>query len=1053
MARANTVSEFRDYVKKYITNHGCHGETLLGGKDKVEFVPRLALAEFWTRDRVVDVLCSGQQRIRGDIQEILDDYLVIFSVLVWIERPESINIFMSVEGSLDDTKLPISFTPIQWTHDPENKATLEVFQKSQWRFCPLTLDRRRYKSTLNPFHILPITNKKLFDDDADEDVDDVLVYEAMWHPSCLGVSNSTKVILKVYHHRDKEVIATLANEVDVYSLLQDDAFEHIIRYFGSFEQQGKSTIVLEHAQGGNLVDFMAKTPPPHTFRDRFALWDSFFRLLMALNATHNLNPSAGNQTHAGQWLLKGIHQDIRPQNILIAGAASDTYSVCFKLTDFGTGHVRSCKRQGLDAMGAQRKGNGMFSAPESYRDDNMTKPQLCECDIWSLGGVGSELLVWSLKGDEKRLEYQTKRCEATGQTSLAGGFHEGSFHDGQCRLSVVDEQHRVLLESIDKDDDISRLVSHIILDHMLVANPAERSSAIKTYEAWDTAVKGIMHLKVNSYGTSNASVSSARTSQTARTGMPKRQSLSFNDLKFKLAQEEADSRRQNSYGQWFSNTVSSEPAPISTPKRQSWNHIDPHMVNQNHEHTKHGQHYPGQPVEFMGSGDPGPSHRHPVGLTRGRAVRGAGTGDSMVFGPPIPAIPEDVDDQMTSTAANWPPKQSPSRYGPGDRPTRTPKSSPPAKLPSSSSPPNSFFGRKTMDDLYGVPETGPPPGGLQDTGLGIETSPEVSHSDTGSPKLKRTDTQSSRHRKPLNPIQENPQPNAAAQDVTPRPTHTNTFSTSRPLSRQMTYALMLNPAGIITVDDIYTKIKMMSGQKFNFQRKALLSYFPRLKDALEQLKGYEGRDQIFIIDDSASMSRHRDPMGKTVRVLSKVLKEGKVDPNKNFDLYYTCSNDTFSHKNATNLQNHVDAHAFSDWPCDIYTRLDLIMKKVLEGPNPVSIYILTNGRWNANPEDPNDVCDLDKLIKKILLDNEEKRRLSNHIGIQFIRFYKANDKEDKMGRKRLEYLDDHLEAKFKELGMTKTDIVDTTDWDEDVGKMLLGGVFTDADNLPSPDQK
>lgn len=137
---------------------------------------------------MINVLCRTiqEERIPGDTSEILDHYLVVFSILVWISKPELIAPFMSAETRLDDTQLPISFTPVEWADVSQNIDFLDDFKKAQWRFCPLTFDRRCYMTKLNPYHVLPISNKRLLDSNADEE-DDVVVYEALWHPKCLGL--------------------------------------------------------------------------------------------------------------------------------------------------------------------------------------------------------------------------------------------------------------------------------------------------------------------------------------------------------------------------------------------------------------------------------------------------------------------------------------------------------------------------------------------------------------------------------------------------------------------------------------------------------------------------------------------------------------------------------------------------------------------------------------------------------------------------------------------------------------------------------------------------
>jgi len=194
------------------------------------------------------------------------------------------------------------------------------------------------------------------------------------------------------------------------------------------------------------------------------------------------------------------------------------------------------------------------------------------------------------------------------------------------------------------------------------------------------------------------------------------------------------------------------------------------------------------------------------------------------------------------------------------------------------------------------------------------------------------------------------------------------------------------------------------------------------------------------------MKRHQDQLGKTVRVLAHLLKKGKVDPNKTMELYYICKTEHLIAVDSSDFQENIDAHIFSDGACNIFQRLDQIATEILKNNgNRVSIYILTNGRWNAQGQD--DLCGVDRVIKRLLNDVKKGDKESNHVAVQFIRFYQANSPEDDEGRARLEYLDDNLAEEFRRenLGFARGDIVDTTDWDGDVGKMLLGGVFSEID--------
>lgn len=198
------------------------------------------------------------------------------------------------------------------------------------------------------------------------------------------------------------------------------------------------------------------------------------------------------------------------------------------------------------------------------------------------------------------------------------------------------------------------------------------------------------------------------------------------------------------------------------------------------------------------------------------------------------------------------------------------------------------------------------------------------------------------------------------------------------------------------------------------------------------------------------MRQHRDEMARTLRVLARLLKVGGVDPDKSFTVYYACTLRRVSLKHAKDLENSVLDHQFFEGPCNFGVQLDEIVSDISKSPNPVSIYVLTNGHWNAGRGDPSNLCGVDSVIERILNTNKMAGRQKNHVGFQFIRFCRhtkhARDVDDDEGKQRLDFLDNGLAGRFAKLGMPKSDIIDTTDWDEDVPKMLLGGVFTEEDN-------
>lgn len=91
-------------------------------------------------------------------------------------------------------------------------------------------------------------------------------------------------------------------------------------------------------------------------------------------------------------------------------------------------------------------------------------------DIWALGAVFSDVLIWSICGEPAREEYRLlRRAEISSQLHLKERDHDACFHDGVDRLAAVEESHKLALQDKRGNDNISPYMSDIILDYMLTS--------------------------------------------------------------------------------------------------------------------------------------------------------------------------------------------------------------------------------------------------------------------------------------------------------------------------------------------------------------------------------------------------------------------------------------------------------------------------------------------------------------------------------------------------------------------------------------------------------
>lgn len=89
-------------------------------------------------------------------------------------------------------------------------------------------------------------------------------------------------------------------------------------------------------------------------------------------------------------------------------------------------------------------------------------------DIWALGAVFSDVLVWSIAGEAGREDYRKARMAALKkQGDFKNGGREAFFHNGVDVLPAVKEYHGKVLRDKRGNDSISEKMSAFILDEML----------------------------------------------------------------------------------------------------------------------------------------------------------------------------------------------------------------------------------------------------------------------------------------------------------------------------------------------------------------------------------------------------------------------------------------------------------------------------------------------------------------------------------------------------------------------------------------------------------
>ncbi|PNP85086.1 hypothetical protein FNYG_01611 [Fusarium nygamai] len=462
-----------DHFHQYIAENLREG--INGDGDKVSYVIPSALDSYWTERRVDIILKSQQPPVASSPDMIISDFPRVFSILTHIGQPQEISYFCRHAKGLDDHRLPFDQScfpsTCKWAGD---------FLQNQWMFIPLFFPPHRilYRDVY-PKTILPVTyQRKLTQKRGGRDT--ATLWEVQVHcRGSLTASEEHPVVFKVYEGTGTEDLYKA--ETDVYLKLRTKYNKYITQHLASFSfhGKGKHIIVLEYAAGGSLLDFFRNTSPPVSPNEFRLLWSRLLKLLDALHVLHDLYRPDG----AAVWFLAGGHQDIQPANILVFPEKDkdSRFDVRFKLTEFGQAEIGRISTSG-GKLATENRGNRMYISPESFANfsvqDTVRTDLPPSADIWALGAVFSDVLVWSICGEVGREQYRLRRRnEISSQRHMKQRDLDACFHDGVDRLAAVKESHELALQNKRGKDNISPCMSEVILDYMLTGVD-ERLSAM-----------------------------------------------------------------------------------------------------------------------------------------------------------------------------------------------------------------------------------------------------------------------------------------------------------------------------------------------------------------------------------------------------------------------------------------------------------------------------------------------------------------------------------------------------------------------------------------------
>ncbi|KAG5814442.1 hypothetical protein H9Q74_002676 [Fusarium xylarioides] len=462
-----------------------------GNDIATRFVSPAVTAKWWKK--------SGQRRLSRAIDRnihalpttIENGYLNIFSILVYIGRTYLINNFTS--NGYQDQHLPL-LNARCFGDDPALVDDMNEFCENQWMFCPLIFSRHTHmdKRFIDPRQILPI--KTTFTITTDSNHSKSIIRVVTLYPECFDRewSPTGTVVFKEYRTRERETLRDAwIKEYNAFAAIE--SCDYIVKYLGSFEQNNRCFMILEHASEGSLLELFKRNETPVTEEERRCFLYGLMGLTKAIDKIQNLGGGPRNQRTGF------AHRDIKPANILVFPGQDGRYSYGFrmKLADFDTATPNRPIDEDESSF-QDNDGNRTYCSPEAtrlYRDQEQGLMQVpVASDIWSLGCVISEAIVWVAGGTAALDEAASDRRREilTHGTLLADGSFGECFHNSSTALTCVVKSHSAALDGLQGPIFLSRNVCSLV-EHWMLVPYRERQSPILIWKNFERNYREIFH--------------------------------------------------------------------------------------------------------------------------------------------------------------------------------------------------------------------------------------------------------------------------------------------------------------------------------------------------------------------------------------------------------------------------------------------------------------------------------------------------------------------------------------------------------------------------------
>ncbi|KAG7046366.1 HET-domain-containing protein [Colletotrichum scovillei] len=348
----------------------------------------------------------------------------VFAILACLGHPRRIELFY--EHNFDDSILPLYidqddnvrtrsaetrhlritekvFADDFW----EEGASPWLFCQSQWQFLGPVFNEHQFRYSFCTEHRMPFLEQL----GGQKESHFSTVGKWSIHQSHFEKSSRLRLSVDTHGHpivavkelknvdmNDEEYKRAAEAEAQVLQRIREMEHPHLIEAIAYYKKGDRYFIIFPWAGGGNLRDYWGKEPPRKLDAD-FVSW--------ALGQLCGL-ASAMNELHSTTEDSSCRHGDLKPENILCfenTRSSDSTSQPFFVIADVGLAKVHTLVTEMRNEATRTMNGTVMYEPPEAVLLLTKKQPRSRRYDVWSIGCIYFEFLIWLLYGKAELLRF------------------------------------------------------------------------------------------------------------------------------------------------------------------------------------------------------------------------------------------------------------------------------------------------------------------------------------------------------------------------------------------------------------------------------------------------------------------------------------------------------------------------------------------------------------------------------------------------------------------------------------------------------------------------